>query len=69
MFTLTSSLRFSLRFRRRRAISARRMDSSSAVKCFFTWTSIRGGLAILVVYGRERGERGDECEKIVELTI
>jgi len=33
--TFSSSLRFSLRFLRRRAISARRMACSSAVKCFF----------------------------------
>ena len=33
--TFSSSLRFSLRFLRRRAISARRMACSSAVRCFF----------------------------------
>ena len=38
--TLTSSLRLSLRLRRRRAISRRRIDSSSAVKCFLAWTSV-----------------------------
>ena len=32
--TFSSSLRFSLRFLRRRAISARRMACSSAVRCF-----------------------------------
>ena len=39
--TFSSSLRFSLRFLRRRAISARRMACSSAVRCFLTWTSER----------------------------
>lgn len=39
--TFTSSLRLSLRFRLRRAISCRRIDSSSAVKTFFTWISAR----------------------------
>lgn len=33
--TFSSSLRFSLRFLRRLAISARRMACSSAVRCFF----------------------------------
>lgn len=33
-YTFSSSLRFSLRFLRRLAISARRMACSSAVKCF-----------------------------------
>lgn len=37
--TFSSSLRFSLRFFLRRAISARRMARSSAVKCFLTWGS------------------------------
>lgn len=39
-FTFSSSFRFSLKFFRRRAISARRMARSSAVKCFLTWGSI-----------------------------
>ena len=37
--TFSSSFRFSLRFFLRRAISARRMARSSAVRCFFTWGS------------------------------
>lgn len=37
--TFSSSLRFSLRFLRRRAISARRMAYSSAVRCFLIWGS------------------------------
>lgn len=45
--TFSSSLRFSLRFLRRRAISARRMACSSAVRCFLTCTSGMG----LVCYG------------------
>ena len=40
--TFSSSLRFSLRFLRRRAISARRMACSSAVRCFFFWASVEG---------------------------
>lgn len=37
--TFSSSFRFSLRFFLRRAISARRIWRSSAVKCFLTWGS------------------------------
>lgn len=40
--TFSSSFRFSLRFFRRRAISARRIARSSAVRCFFTWGSAYG---------------------------
>jgi hypothetical protein len=38
--TFSSSFRFSERFFLRRAISARRIACSSAVKCFLTWTSV-----------------------------
>ena len=38
--TFSSSLRFSLRFFLRRAISVRRMARSSAVRCFFTCGSV-----------------------------
>lgn len=44
--TFSSWLRFSLRFLRRRAISARRMACSSAVRCFLICGSIQGALAI-----------------------
>lgn len=38
--TFSSSFRFSLRFFLRRAISARLIARSSAVKCFLTWGSV-----------------------------
>ena len=38
--TFSSSLRFSLRFFRRRAISARRIACSSAVRCFLICGSV-----------------------------
>ena len=60
LLTLTSSVRFSLRLRRLRAISARLMDSSSAVKCFFAWTSGFGQDQLARTHYESReGERGD----------
>jgi hypothetical protein len=48
--TFSSSLRFSLRFLRRRAISARRIACSSAVRCFFFCASVQPSVHRLNAY-------------------
>lgn len=58
--TFSSSLRFSLRFFRRRAISARRMACSSAVRIFFccgSVCSIGFGVSYLVPWTCSSGLR------------
>jgi len=59
--TFSSSLRFSLRFFLLRAISARRMACSSAVRCFFVCGSGWAGMSGRTKWGVEDRSRGDGC--------
>jgi len=64
--TFSSSLRFSLRFFLRRAISARRMACSSAVRCFFVCGSECEELVMLVGELVAMSRQADVLDRHVE---
>ena len=69
--TFSSSLRFSLKFFRRRAISARRMACSSAVRCFLICGSAkskRQSLGQVVDQQLKRDLPIGSCKKSLPMT-